>query len=263
MEKENIAVNSNWKNPKFIFKILALVLVGAVIIVSILRERIVRDNENTVSVMGRGKISYQPDMAIVTLGVQIENATKAEEALSKLNDSANKIISAVKVLGIPQEDIKTQTYSLVPHYEYKTENQNSVVSGYDANQQLVIKVKGIDKDQGLSGRVIEEAGKAGSNQVIGVSFDISNLDELKQQARIEAIKDAKEKSASLAKAAGIRKLGNVVSWYENIIKSPDNSQNYNYGMGGNAEKAVSPVSPQIPSGTDDIIIEMSVNYRIR
>jgi len=263
METENIIQNSNWKNPKVIFKMLALALVGAVIIVSILRERIVRDNEDTVTVVGRGKVSYQPDMAVVTLGVQVENIAKAEEALNKLNDATNKIISAIKVLGIPEEDIKTQTYSLVPHYEYKVENQSSAISGYDANQQLVIKVKGIDKDPGLSGRVITEAGRAGSNQVVGVSFDISNPEELKQRARIAAIKDANEKSASLAKAAGIRKLGNVVSWYENIIQSPDSSQNYGYGAGGNAEKAASPVPAQIPSGTSDIIIEMGVNYRIR
>jgi uncharacterized protein YggE len=263
METENIAQNSNWKDPKFILKMLVAVMIAAIVIVAILRERIVNENSDTVSVTGRGKVSYQPDMAVVTLGVQIENAAKAEDALNKLNEATGKIISAVKVLGIPEKDIKTQTYSLVPHYEYKTEDRNSVVSGYDANQQLVIKVKGIDADPGVSGRVIEEAGKAGSNQVMGVSFDISNLEELKQEARIEAIKDAQEKSASLAKAAGIRKLGRVVSWYENIIKSPDSSQNYGYGMGGNAEKSVSSVPAQIPSGTDDIVIEMGVNYRIK
>jgi hypothetical protein len=263
METENAVQTQNWKNPKFILKVLALVLVGAIIIVSILRERIMRGSEDTVTVVGRGEVSYHPDMATVTLGVKIENAAKAEEALNRLNEATDKIISAVKVLGISEEDIKTQTYSLVPHYEYKTEDRNSVISGYDANQQLLVKVKGIDKDPGLSGRVIEEAGKAGSNQVNGVSFDVSNLDELKQQARLKAIKDANEKSASLAKAAGIKKLGSVVSWYENIIKSPDNSQNYNYGLGGSAEKALSSTPAQIPSGTDDIIIEMGVNYRIK
>lgn len=263
METENTIQNLNWKDPKLILKTLVLILVGAVIIVSILRERIVRDNENVVTVVGRGEVSYQPDMAIVTLGVQVDNVAKAEEALNKLNEATGKIISAVKAVGISQEDIKTQTYSLNPHYEYKAEERNSVISGYDANQQLVIKVKGIDNDPGLSGRVIEEAGKAGSNQVVGVSFDISNLEELKQQARIEAINDAKKKSANLAKAAGIRKLGSVVSWYENIIKSPDNSQNYNYGLGGNAEKSVSSIPAQVPSGTDDIVIEMGVNYRIK
>lgn len=255
--------NSNWKNPRFILKVLAVVLVGIIIIVSILREKIVHESEDSVTVVGRGRVSYQPDMATVTLGVRIENEAKAEEALNKLNEATEKIISAVKNLGIPEEDIKTQAYSLVPHYEYKEESRNSVISGYDANQQLLIKTKGIDKDPGISGKIIEEAGKAGSNQVTGVSFDISNLDELKQQARIEAIKDAKLKSASLSKAAGIEQLGNVVSWYENIIKSPDNSQNYGYGLGGSGEKATSSVSPQIPSGTDDIIIEMGVIFRIK
>jgi uncharacterized protein YggE len=264
MEEGNMVQSSSWKNPRFILKVLALVILGAIIVASILRERIVRDNEDTVTVTGRGKVSYQPDTAVVALGVKVENVAKAEEALNKLNDSTDKIIAAVKALGIPDEDIKTQTYSLAPHYEYSAESRNSSISGYDADQQLVIKAKGIDKDPGLSGRVIAEAGKAGSNQVIGVSFDISNLEELKQEARIQAINDAKSKSSELAKAAGIKKLGDVVSWYENIVQSPDNSQNFGYGAGGTgAEKATSAVPAQIPSGTGDIIIEMSVNYRTR
>lgn len=261
--EEPIALDSNWKSPKFILKALVSVLIAAIIVVAILREKIVNENSDTVSVTGRGEVSYQPDVSVVTLGVQVDNIAKAEEALDRLDEATGKIISAVKTLGIPEEDIKTQAYSLVPHYEYKMEERNSVISGYDASQQLLIRVRGIDKDPGFSGRVIKEAGEAGSNRVTGVSFDVSNLEELKQEARIQAINDARAKSASLAKAAGIRKLGNVVSWYENIIKSPDNSQNYGYGMGGDAEKAVSSVPAQIPSGTDEIIIEMGVNYRIK
>jgi len=265
MEQENTIPNTwnkiQWSNPKNVLIFLSVILLFAVLVVSILRERIVNENNDITTVIGQGKVSYQPDIAIVTLGVQVDKAFKAEEALSRMNESMNKIIEAEKALGIPAEDIQTQSYSLLPHYDYQLGGGVSVPSGYDASQQIVIKVRDIDKNPNLAGSVIESASAAGANKVIGVSFDVSNLEELKQKARVEAINDARSKSGGLAKAAGIGKLGKVASWYENILKSPD-SQNSSYGLGGSPEKAVS-ATPQISSGTDEIIIEIGLNYRVR
>ncbi len=266
MEQENIAKCEcgKWINPKNILIFVSILLLAAIIVISILRERIVNDGNDVTTVVGRGKVSYQPNIAVVTLGIQVDRASKAEEALSRLNDSMNQVVSAVKVLGITDEDIQTQSYSLFPHYEYQPEGRSSIPSGYDANQQVAIKVKGIDQNLNLAGKVIEEASKAGANQVVGVSFDVSNLEELKQKARIEAINDAKSKSGGLAKAAGIRNLGKVVSWYENIIKSPDNSQSNYYGLGGSDKASSSAPAPsQVSGGVQEIIIEIGLNYRLR
>jgi uncharacterized protein YggE len=264
MEQETkITDCCQWKNHKHLLIIIAIFLLAAVSVISILRERIVRDNSNLVTVNGQGKIAYQSDIAIVKIGVQVDKVIKAEEALNKLNEKMNAIISSAKNLGIPEEDIQTQNYSLYPNYEYRPETGNSSIpSGYNANQQVAIKVRNIDKNPELSGKVIEEANKAGANQIIGVTFDVSNLDELKQKARIEAIKDARLKSTGLAKAAGVKNLGKVVSWYENVIVSPD-AQRTDYGMGGNGEKSISSAIPQIPGGTEEIIIEMGLNYRVK
>lgn len=262
MGLENIPTKCQWKDPKFILAGAIIILVGAVMIISILRERIVNQNNDLTTVIGRGKISYQPDIAVVNLGVQIDKAPTAGEALGKLNESMGRVISSVKALGIPEEDIQTQSYSLYPHYDYQGDTGGvTIPSGYDANQQVSVKLKSIDKNPGLSSKVIEETSKAGANQVVGISFDVSNLEELKQKARIEAINDARAKAIGMAQAAGVRRLGKVVSWYENIVKSPD-AQNYSYGLGG-AEKSASSVSPQIPTGTEEIIIEMGLNYRVK
>lgn len=261
MEPEKIAKEPIWKNQKNILIFSGIVLLAAVVIVSILRERIVSENMETTTVVGRGKISYQPDIAVVNLGVQIDKANKAEEALNRLNETMNKVIDCAKTLGIPEEDIQTQSYSLFPHYDYLGEGGGtSLPSGYDANQQVAIKVRGVDQSPEFPGKIIEEASKAGANQVVGVNFDISNLEELKQKARIAAIKDAKSKTAELAKAAGVR-LGKMSGWYESVIKSPD-SQNYYGGMGGSAEKGSS-LNPQISGGTQEIIIEMGLNYKVK
>ena len=51
---------------------------------------------------------------------------------------------------------------------------------------------------------------------------------------------------------------------ENIIKSPDNSAPfYGYGMGGGGAEAAMPPAPQIPSGSQEIIIEINLNYEVK
>jgi len=251
------------KNPRFVLAALGIVILGSIAVVSILRERIVNPSQNQVTISGRGKVEYQPDTATVNLGVQVDKAPTAENALSQLNANMNQIISAEKALGVSEDKIKTQNYSLSPQYDYKDGVMS--VSGYTANQQLSVKVEGIKENSEALSKVISEASRSGANQVLGVRFETANLDELKQQARILAIQDAKAKSQSIASAAGV-KLGKITTWYENILASPD-FQDYQgaYGLGAGGDMAnakIAPPQPQIPSGTQEIVIEMSVSYEV-
>ena len=259
MDEINNAL-SRYKNPKFVIALISIIVLGVIVIVSILRERLVSPPQNQVAVTGQGKVAYQPDTANVVLGVHIDKSPTAEEALRQINEKMGKIIPAVKAVGIKDEDIATQNYSLFPQYDYL--DGISRPSGYSADQQLLVKIKNIKDNPDLVGKVISQASAAGTNQVLSVRFDISNINELKQQARLKAIADAKAKSGDLAKAAGV-KLKKVTGWYENLIQSPD-AQNYasGFGAGGLAEKAIAPI-PQIPTGAQEIIIEMNLQYEVK
>lgn len=242
---------------RMIIKVIALLAITSIVIVSIIRDRIVNNVQWQVTVTGQGKVSYTPDIALVTLGVQIDKAPTAQIALQRLNDAMAKILPAVKKAGIDPADIQTQNYSLLPQYDYK--DSVSTVSGYNANQQLIVKIKNIGTDNQLVSKVIDEASKAGANQVLGVTFDVSNINDLKQQARILAITDARSKAGALAEAAHVH-LGAVVGWYENFLQGPGNPQPYYDGKGGAGGGAI---APQVPVGDQDLIIEMGVNYRIK
>ncbi len=250
-------------NPKNILIFIGMLLVAAIVIVAMIREKIVNPNLNQVTVNGEGRISYQPDIATITLGVQIDKAASAEEALKLLDEKMKNITAAIKTVGIADEDVKTKNFSLSPQYEFK--DGSSKVSGYGANQQLEIKVEEVDKNSGIVGRVVAAANGAGVNQILGVVFDVSSLNDLKQQARIKAIEDARSKADALAKAAGIKKLKKVIGWYENIVQSPDIQSDYGYGGMAN-EKSVlnsrSTIAPSVPSGNQEIIINIGVNYQV-
>ena len=190
----------NWKEPKFIFKVLGILLLAIIIIVSLVRERIVNSQQNQVTVYGQGKVEYQPDEATVTLGVQVDKVWSAEEALRQLNNKIARIMEAEKALGLTEADIKTGNYNLSPQHDYK--DGISTVAGYNANQNLIIKVKNIIENKDKTSQAIAAATSAGANQVLSVEFKPSDLDGLKQEARLKAMADARSKAPILFKASG-------------------------------------------------------------
>lgn len=235
-----------------------IVAVTAITIIALVRDRIVNPPLYQVSITGQGKVSYTPDIAKVTVGVQIDKVAKPQDALSQLNGKINKIIEAVKAAGIPAEDIQTENYNLYPQYDYK--DNIAILSGYSANQQLLIKIKNINNDPNAVSRIIAKASQAGANQVLGVSFDASNIEAVKEEARIKAISDAKSKAGRIAGAAGVR-LGDIIGWWENTIQGPGVPIAYygdKGGVGGGAN-----ATPAVPSGSQEVIIEMNLNYKIK
>lgn len=265
MGKNKCDCLGKFKEPKFILLLLGIIILGAIVIVSVLRERIVNSEQNIVTVFGQGKVAYQPDTAAVTVGAQVDKVFTAQDALNQLNEKIGRTMSAVKALGIKEEDIQTESYTLYPQYDYR--DGVSSVSGYSANQHLIIKVKDLKQNSDLVSNVVLAAGGAGANQILGVNFSVSDVNDLKQEARIKAIADARSKAGALFKTAGIRRAGKVVGWYENVLQSPDVYSN-SYGAGGvggmEAMSAAKPApSPQVPSGTQEIIVEVGVNYEVK
>ncbi len=250
------ALNS-WRNPKTILSLVGLILLAGVLVLALLRDRFVNQPQWQVNVTGQGRVSYQPDIANVTLGVQVDKVATAAKALQELNDKMTKVIAAVKASGVDEANIQTQSYYLNPQYDYK--DGVTVPSGYSANQQLVVKVKDITGDSNKVAKAIASATEAGANQVAGVSFETSNLEDLKEQARLKAIADAKTKSVKLSEAAGVS-LGEVVGWWENLIQAPGQPVPYYDGKGGLGGGSA---SPQLPAGNQEVVIEVNLNYKIK
>lgn len=245
-----------WREPKYILILLGILLLAGIVIVAILRDRIVNQPNWQVSVTGRGIVSYEPDVAIITMGVQVDKVNKADQALTQLNEKINNVIKAVEEVGVTKENIKTQNYSLYPQYDWI--NNVQTPGGYTASQLLMVKVTNLSVNKDLVSQVIAAATKAGVNQIQGVSFDSSNIEDLKQEARLKAIADAKNKAGSIASNLGVR-LGKVIGWWENPVTLPGMPY-YNemggYGGGGNS-------TPSVPSGNQEIIMDVSINYEVK
>ena len=216
--------------------------------------------QNTISVSAEGKVQAIPDLATVNLGVltQGDSPSKVQEDNSQ---KVNKIIDYIKQQGINKDDISTSQFNIYPQYDYSNGKNNII--GYQLNQTITVKVRGMDKGTDALGKILEGAVKQGANEINGVSLSFDDPDDLRQEARKMAIEKAKAKAQDLAQAAGL-KLGKVVSVSESgmggypVPMYADSAMGY--GAGGAEIKAA---APNIEPGSQDVIANMTVVFEVK
>lgn len=242
---------------KGMFKLLAL---AAAIYLILLSRNAVKQYQyigrseaqrDTIAISAEGKVTALPDIASISVGVMTEKKTVAE-AQKENTAKMNAIIAKIKEFGVAAEDIKTTNYSIYPQYDWIDNRQ--VERGFQVTQNVEVKVRDLSK----IGDVLAAVGELGANQVGGVNFTIDDPEELRQQARLKGLEMAKKKAQALADAAGV-KLGKVVGFSENegYVPTPMYyAKDAAMGLGGGG------ASPSIESGSQDVVVNVSVIYEI-
>lgn len=160
-----------------------------------------------LAVVGEGKMEVTPDTAYVDAGITVDNRGAVSDVQKTINSINDKIIDAMRKMGIEKGDIKTSNYSVYPNYRY--DNNVNTISGYNGNATIQIKVR----DTQMVSKVIEEVTTAGANQIQGVRFSIDKPETYREQVRDMAIKNAKAQAEKLAKDLGVE-LGRVTNMVE-------------------------------------------------
>lgn len=202
----------------------------------------------TVSFTGEGKVKAAPDTARVDIGL----VTEGKDTITVQNENSSKMNTVIKFLkerGISEADIKTSNYSLSPKYEYN-KGKSSLV-GYILNQNLDVTVRNIGK----IGEILDGAVGSGANKINSVSLFLDKPEELKNKAREEAVKQAKEKAALTSSTAGFR-LGRLVGFSEGFSGEPPVFFESS-GKGGAAP------SPQIEPGSQEIKVSVTLTYLLK
>lgn len=216
----------------------------------------------TLSASGTGYVYAEPDQAQISVGVTNE-ANTSSQAMADNANAMDKVMQAIRSLGISDRDIKTSTVSLQPKYDYQYPDSSgyvppgpvrSKISGYTATNTVTITVRDLTK----VGPVIDAAYGAGSNQINGVTFMLSEDKSatVYKEAMKKAVAEAKDKAKTIADAAGIDtiKLKTISETGSNF---PVIYQSFDKASAGAAPMAVStPVS----SGEQKVSATVSVTY---
>ncbi|HET7384879.1 MAG TPA: SIMPL domain-containing protein [Pseudolabrys sp.] len=160
--------------------------------------------DKLVTVTGEATVAVAPETAMIRLGVSTQEKT-AREASEANAKQMTAVLAAIKDTGVADRDIQTSRLSLQPQYD-PNKSGTARLTGFQASNQVTVRIRDIDKLP----TVLDRAITAGANEMSGIEFVVSEQSNLLDQARDDAIADARRKAELYAKAAGA-KLGRVVS----------------------------------------------------
>jgi uncharacterized protein YggE len=205
-------------------------------------------------VQGTGKENVAPDIAKIDLGIQ-ESGTDLKTVQNSVNTKSQNLVAQIKKLGIADKDIKTISYYVYPQYDYTTPTQS--ITGYQVSTEYEVTVRDFTKINDL----LASATSFGANTIGGVNFDLS--DDLKnktlQDARDQAVAEAKTKAEGLSKAAGIT-LGKIINVSE---ETPSNIRPLMLPASGGGVTDKTVTQPAVQSGTTEIDVTVSLSYEVR
>jgi uncharacterized protein len=202
----------------------------------------------SVTVTASGSVTAVPDTARITSGVATE-APVARDALAKNSEAMKKIIAGLKAGGIDEKDIQTASFHIEPRYTRAREGEASVIDGYRATNQVQVTVRNLDR----LGDVLDRLVGLGANEMAGLSFDVSQAEKLKDDARKEAVANAQRRAKLYADAAGVE-LGEVLK----IDESGDSSPRPIF-----AGRALKSEAVPIERGTETLEAAVSVTWALK
>ena len=184
---------------------------GALAVLTVLAHPAAAQDEppRRLVVAGTGEASARPDVAVISAGVVVQDAT-ASAALAENTRAMNAVLQQLRTSGLAAEDIQTSQFSVTPLYERRPSEREATepprVVGYQVSNQVTARVRDIDR----LGAVLDALVSAGATNINGPSFDIADPEPLLGEARDAAIADALAKARRYAAAAGVE-LGEIIS----------------------------------------------------
>jgi len=205
-----------------------------------------------ITVSGEGKVSGVPDTAVLSLGVSSVKST-VKDARDEAAGTMQNVINAIKGDGVAEKDVQTTQYDISPEYDYP-QNGSPKLTGYRVTNTVTVKVRDVNN----TSKVLDDVTAAGGDivQVQGISFTIDNPETLQDQARGNAVNDAKARAQRIADTAGV-KLGAPIS-----ISEGTNVQPMPVYAGAAAKSELAAPSTPIETGQLNIDITVQVVFAI-
>lgn len=151
-------------------------------------------------VQGTGKVSVEPDVGYVSLGVVSRNK-KSTEALDANSKAMEALYASLDKFGVKKKEIQTVDFSISEEREYYEEGkvQKTRFVGYVVSNQIRVTVCDLKQ----FGKVLDTLVKDGANTVHGVQFGSTKSEDALDKARVLAVKDAMKKAKQIAETLGV------------------------------------------------------------
>lgn len=205
-------------------------------------------SEPVIHVGGTGIASIAPDLAAVTLGIQLSGPELAP-IQAEARQAIQAITEALKAAGVEPRRIHTANYNIHP-----TRDQSGTV-GYEIWHMLEARFSELER----AGEIIDRAIAAGANTVQAVRFMVEDASAARRLARERAMSEARARAEHLASLAGLR-VGPPIYISEGVSVGPPHPMAARRLH--SIESASMVVSTAIDPGESDIVVTVEVIYPI-
>jgi hypothetical protein len=216
-------------------------------------------NSALLSVSAEGQSRREPDLALFSAGV-VTQADTAAEALAANSRRMERVVAALKAAGIAERDIQTSAISLQPRYTNPEpprpydggvqQPEAPRIVGYEAHNNVQVRVRRLDR----MGRIIDTLVSEGANQVNGPSFTLDEPSSALDEARTEAVANARKRAELYARAAGMR-VARILTISEGGGYYP---MQESFAIG---RAAMAPPAPPTPVAPGELTLGVSVSVQ--
>ena len=186
------------------------------------QQNLSSNDERLISVTGTAMTSIDPDLLVVTFGVEIQEET-AKQALDTNSKTMNAIVKAIQSTKIVEDEISTSRFNIHPVYEgYEdplTKRWKQELVGYQVTNTITVETSKLD----LAADIIDRAVTSGANRVDNISFKLSpeKHEQIKDELIEKAILNAKTKAENALEPLDYSIIGvKAISLSEFGIPSP-------------------------------------------
>ena len=207
-------------------------------------------------VSGQGRITLEPDLAVLNLGVEA-NALTVAAAREEAGTAMDAIVTSLTGNGVAEKDIQTRFFNISPQYEFTQVTQNGirtnkqVLVGYRVSNTAAVKIR----DLSAVGPIIDDVAVAGGDatRINGISFTVEDTSPFLVDLRADAVNDALAKAAQFAQLTSVS-LGNLVFISESGAAVPQARSFEEFG----AVRAFAAAAPDTSISGGELEITLSV-----
>ncbi|HEV2815846.1 MAG TPA: SIMPL domain-containing protein [Allosphingosinicella sp.] len=150
-------------------------------------------DEVLVQVTASGRADTRPDEARFAAGVSTIQASAAAASAAN-NQAMNRVVAALRGLGIRPDDVQTRTITL-NRLDYGPNRGR-----FEANNVIEVRVRDLAK----AGQAIAAATEAGANVLSGPNLQVGDPEMASRSAYAEAYRAARARAEAYAQAAELR-----------------------------------------------------------
>ncbi|MFK7768341.1 MAG: SIMPL domain-containing protein [Mariniblastus sp.] len=254
-----------------------LLIIGLILLVQA-NSKADESKTPTITVTGKAEVRVAPDEAVLTFTIE-SRETELDAAVKDNDEKIKSVTEFLKGSKVEPKNIRTRVISIRPIFEdnakygyqsklpFQTAQTNVPLAkpvdpakkksplkpiGYTASRQLSVTITNLDSFEDVYRGLIER----GVNNVGGIEFRTSELRKYRDEARLKAVRAAREKATAMA-----GELGATLAAVQTITE--DNGNRYsNFSMQNVSVPSISRGSSSIASGTIEITASVRIVFEL-